>query len=52
MSYAVGPVPLMTKRIPLCDHQLVEYLHLLTEYKLAFKTPKGLNSLEKTINFM
>lgn len=46
VSYAVGPVLLMTKCIPLYDHQLVEDLHLLTECKLAFKTPKGWNSLK------
>lgn len=51
MSCAVDPLLLMTKRIPLHDHQLVEDLHFLTEYKLAFKTPKDWNSLGKTINF-
>lgn len=48
MSYAVGLVLLMTKCIPLHDHQLVE---LFTVYKLVFKTPKGLEFIGEDHTF-
>lgn len=47
-----GPGAAYGTVLPLHDYQLTESLHLLTESKLAFETPKAWNSLGKTINLM
>lgn len=51
-NYAVGPILLVTKYIPLSDRHLVEDLPLLAGYNLAFRNPKDWDLSGKSINLM